>query len=163
MAVMSRSALLGTILIALGISSCVSGPSTEPGASAQPPAATGSAGPESCQPASLALDDRLQSALSVRGAYVSNLHVAPATDLADRSLGVAEPWWAAGRINGAGVKPEAGVWLWDGSATGPDATVLSANASAARYFAFADADPQLASQSSVVAALLVCVGPMPDP
>jgi hypothetical protein len=160
---MSRGVLLGTALITLAAASCVQSPPVGPGTSTDSPSATGPAVPASCQSASQVLEDRLQSALLVRGAYVSNLYVAPATDLADGLLGIADPRWAAGRINGAGVGPEAGVWLWDGSATGPDATVLSANASAARYFSFADADSQLASRSDVVSALLDCVGPMPEP
>lgn len=161
MALMSSSALLGTALIALGVSSCLPGLSMEPGASAPSPTESGSAEP--CQPASQGLADRLDAALLVRGAYVSNLYVAQAADLSDSSLGLADPWWAAGRINGASLRPEVGLWLWDGSATGPTVTVISANAAASRYFAFDVADPQLAAGSSVAATVRACVGPTPEP
>jgi hypothetical protein len=116
-----------------------------------------------CQPADQALVDRLDAALQVRGAYVSNLYVAPAGELEGSLPALGSPWWAAGRINGAGAQPEVGVWAWDGSASDACPTVLSANASAVRYFPFSAVDPQLASASPVVAALLACVGPLPEP
>ena len=78
-------------------------------------------------------------------------------------MGLADPWWAAGKVNGVGVRPEAGIWLWDRASDGTAAVILSANASASRYFGFQSADAGLAASSGIAASLLDCVGPMPEP
>lgn len=182
---MSRGAWLGPAVVLLASTACLaqpagprgseqpspaptaspapSGPSAPSGSSVAS-AAPGSSGPQGpCADAPKALADRLAAALLVRGAYVSNLYGAPAPDLAEPPDGFDDPWWAAGRINGAGVGPEVGVWLWDRTADGGVGTVLSANASASRYFSFDAADPSLAFASQAVSTLVDCVGPMPEP
>lgn len=117
----------------------------------------------SCEDAAPALADRLSGELVVRGAYVSNLFVARADDLAEPPSGFEDPWWAGGKITGAGVRPEVGIWLWDHVVNGEVGMVLSGNASASRYFSFDVVDPSLASASEIVSALVDCVGPMPEP
>lgn len=116
-----------------------------------------------CEDAPAALADRLDGELLVRGAYVSNLFVAKAQDLPEPPTGFEEPWWAAGKITGAGVRPEVGTWLWERTAKGEVGMVQSANASASRYFNFDVVDPSLAEASPIVGALVDCVGPMPEP
>ena len=162
---MTRIAWLGPAVVTLVVTSCQPAFSTGADASDQPtPPGSRSMVPAApCEPGQPTFVEQLDAALPERGAYVSNLYVAPATDVADPTLGLTDPWWAAGKVNGMGVRPEAGIWLWDRAADGTAAVILSANASASRYFGFQAADASLADSSATAAALLDCVGPMPEP
>jgi len=156
---MTRSALLGLATVLFLVSSCLAGPKSP----AVSPAASerAASSPSACQDAPQALLDRLGTGLGVRGAYVSNVSVAPADDLGTLR-DFSDPWWVAGRINGVGVRQEVGVWLW--SHGGADAgAIRSANASSGRYFDYQQIDGSLASSSRVVMALIDCVGPIPQP
>lgn len=156
---MMRAIFVGPAAILVVLSSCLAdGSSTPP-----TPSAPESAGPSGCdQDAAQHLVDRLNEGLVVRGAYVSNVYAAPADDLQTVPPGFTDAWWGAGKVNGTGLRPEIGIWLWDRDAS-DKAGVRSANATSTRYFEFSPIDLSFAASSQVVAALVDCVGPMPGP
>jgi hypothetical protein len=176
---MNKGVWLGPAVLLLATSACRAGQSppaavdqpsptsagvsTSTGASTPSEAVASSEPDGRCAEAPTALGDHLSGGLLVRGAYVSNLYIAPAQDLTEPPSGFGDPWWAAGKITGTGVRPEVGIWLWDRVAAAGVGMVLSANASASRYFRFDALDPPLASASQTARTLVDCVGPMPEP
>jgi hypothetical protein len=92
---------------------------------------------EGCREAPRAIVEQLEGGIIVRGATLSNLYVSRVgtTDGGSASLApfVNQGWWVAGKVTGAGVRPEIGVWIVSGISGPGAAQVIAANAAAGRY------------------------------
>lgn len=169
----SRNVVLAILLAGL-VTSCArflaSGPeaSGEASASASPvvPSAGGQLSPGACQPAPAWLRTALQNGLLVRGATLGEAFIGPASNFSSGPAAVmsgsfGNAWWAAARINGAGVRPENGLWLTDRTQAGASGEIFGANPTAVRYSEWGQggSDPIVGEGSQAV---LDCMTPIPE-
>jgi hypothetical protein len=159
---------LGLLVIAGGIllSSCtwVQLPGANPSGSSPSPAPTGS--PASCEPAPAWLIAVIQEGIVVRGATLSNMYVTQASGLSGgpaelKADAFASAWWVAGRINGAGVRPELAVWLTNRTAQDEDGEILAVDAAAQRYSEWGR-DSVEPIRGEGLEEVRSCVGPIPE-
>jgi hypothetical protein len=163
-------AVLGTMLIGTSCSLFGgSAPGRSEGAQASPGAASshGSGGSSMapCQPAPDWLVTAVTKGLAVTGATLSEVYVGPASvtsgppDVMSSRPGPA--WWIVAKINGAGVRPAAAVWVTNRTAPGTSGEIFAANASALRYSTFGQGG-QIPIRGDGQEAVLACLSPIPE-
>ena len=119
-----------------------------------------------CEAAPGWLVSALEDGLAVRGATLSEIYIGeawgftsgPATVM---SAEFVPAWWIVAKINGAGVRPEAAVWVSNRTGAGTAGTIFGANPSAIRYTKFGQGGSNPirgAGQEQV----LVCLTPIPE-
>jgi hypothetical protein len=121
--------------------------------------------PATCQPAPDWLVTVLQDGIVVRGATLSNVNVLPADGFSSgppelQTGAFAAAWWVAGKISGAGVRPEVALWLTNRTRQDQDGQILAVDAAAQRYSGFAR--PSDAISGSGMDEVRACVGPIPE-
>lgn len=123
-----------------------------------------SAGAGGCTAAPDWLRQAVQDGLVVRGATIAGIFVGPAGPFTSGSGPVmgsefASASWIAARIDGAGVRPEVGLWVAD--SIEPGLTLFAANSAALRYSAWGQggSDPIRGEGSQAV---IDCIGPIPE-
>jgi len=115
-----------------------------------------------CQSAPAWLASALERSLTPRGATISRAFIAHAVEL-DGTDGVNRAWLVAAVINGAGVRPELGLWRTDVLDPGSIPSLRSVNAAAQRYSSLPAGDRGRPPDSGAVAVLATCVGPLLEP
>ncbi len=153
-----------SLLAGLILSACSQNGAASPiGGSGASEPAPGGTGTGTCAPASAALVSLLQAGVVVRGATLSNVQVVAAPRLdtqSDATPPFAHGWWVAGKLTGAGVRPEVVVWLLSEIDAPRSAKVVAANAAAQRYSRWSSPGGALFTGPGLDA-VVSCVGPMP--
>lgn len=128
------------------------------------PGPSGSSGP--CEQAPEWLVAAIQEGLAVRGATLSNMYVRAASGVSGgppelQTDVFASAWWVAGRINGAGVRPEPAVWLTNRTSRVSEGEFFAVDAAAQRYSEWGrpSGEPIRGDGLEDVRA---CVGPIPE-
>jgi hypothetical protein len=121
--------------------------------------------PGDCAPAPDWLVTVLQDGIVVRGATLSNVNVLTANGFSSgppelQTDAFAASWWVAGKISGAGVRPEVALWLTNRTAQDQDGQILAVDAAAQRYSGFTR--PSEAISGSGMNEVGACVGPIPE-
>jgi hypothetical protein len=111
------------------------------------------------------LTPAIERGLAVPGATLGRVVTLPAPGLTGLPSDVSAddfvaPAWVAGVINGAGVRPQIGLWVVSQLGAESRAILVSANATAARYWR-GPAGSGLGGDGQ--AAALACIGPVPEP
>ena len=141
-----------------------------PGASSEVPATASpraGASAAACRAAPAAVVSLLRSGLVVRGATLSNLF-ATRLGTPEEGSGASIPpfalhgWWIAGKITGAGVQPEVGVWVVSSIEAPRTSEVLAANAAAERYTRWSGVGTGQVTGPGLDA-VVACVGFIPSP
>jgi len=140
-------------------------------ASPEPPTAESTSqalpSPEPCQQAPDWLVTRLAQGLLVRGSSLSEVYIGVASDFTSGPAVVLTAefmpaWWVAAKINGAGIRPEIGLWVAGPIHSGSFGQLFGANAAAQRYtkWGSGSSDPIRGMGSESV---LACLAPIPEP
>ena len=101
-----------------------------------------------------------------RGSYLSEVYVGTASDFTSGPAAVltdefAPAWWVAAKINGAGVRPEAGLWVAGPIHDSKADYLFTANAAANRYTKWGSGVSIRFWKGSDV--VLACLTPIPKP
>jgi len=122
---------------------------------------------EPCQQAPDWLVARLRQGLLVRGSSLSEVYVGVASNFTSGPAIVltaefTPAWWVVAKINGAGIRPEIGLWVAGPIHSGSFGQLFGANAAAQRYTTWGsrDLDPIRGTGSE---AILACLTPIPEP
>jgi len=159
-----RQALLA-IGIAVVLSACAAGASPGSGeASGGPAGASQAVGV--CEPAPDWLIVVLQDALVVREATLSNVYVLRADGFSSgpaqlQTTEFESAWWVAGKISGAGVRPEIATWLTNRTSRDQAGQILSVDAAAQRYSTW-ESDQGQPIIGPGISDVRACVGPIPE-
>jgi hypothetical protein len=134
------------------------------GAPASDGSNTASLGP--CQPAPDWLVSALQDGLVVRGATLSEVYAGEASSFSSGpeqvlSASFAQAWWIVAKINGAGVRPEAAIWVTNRTQAGTAGDIFAANPAALRYSEWGQGG-SIAIRGDGQDALLACLTPIPE-
>jgi len=117
---------------------------------------------DACVAAPRWLAAAIERSLTPPGATLSGVFVMRAPEL-DPAGGPGEAWLAAAAINGAGVRPEAGIWLIDGLDPGSVPSLRAMSVPAQRYSSLPRGDRSRLLGSQTVRVLTGCIGPIPEP
>jgi hypothetical protein len=150
------------------LSACGSGGSRDsepPGSTASPAADASSVA--GCEPAPAWLVAVIQDGIVVRGATLSNMYVMQASGFTSgpaelQTDAFASAWWVAGKLSGAGVRPEIAVWLTNRTSENQDGQILAADAPARRY-SEGGSTAEEAIRGAGLEDVRQCVGPIPEP
>lgn len=132
--------------------------------SGSPQGGAPSVGP--CQAAPGWLVTLLQGGLAVRGATLTEMYIGEAWGFSSgppavMSAEFASAWWIVAKINGAGVRPEAAVWVTNRTGPVKTGTIFGANPAAVRYSKFGDGGSSpIRGQGQEDA--LACLTPIPQ-
>lgn len=101
----------------------------------------------------------------MRGATLSDVYIRPTDGFSSgppelQTREFASAWWVAGKISGAGVRPEIGTWLTNRTSQEREGEILSVDAAAQRYSSWQAPDEPIRGPGS--AELRACVGPIPE-
>jgi hypothetical protein len=118
-----------------------------------------------CQPAPDWLISAVTEQLAVAGATLSEVYVAPASITSGTPEVMSElfkpAWWVVAKINGAGIRPEIGVWVTNRIAPGTSGDIFGANAAAVRYSRSGQRG-QTPIRGDGQEAILGCLTPIPE-
>lgn len=121
--------------------------------------------PADCTDAPTWLVDTISHGILVRGAYVSNVYVGPASGFTSGPPDLftdafADAWWVAGRLNGVEVQPALGVWVTNRTAPDAAGEIFAVNAAAIRYTEWGEGvSNRIVGEG--LEPVQACVGPMP--
>lgn len=170
--------ILGLVCILSG--ACVKAWESSPAANSQPSLGTetmnesfspGDPGGSStstapCTDAPSWLVDAIGDGILVRGAYLSNVYIGPASgftsgppELLSDAFG--EAWWVAARLNGAEVQPVLAVWVTNRTTPNAAGQIYAANPAASRYTEWG-AGVSAPIVGDGLQNVQSCVGPMPS-
>jgi hypothetical protein len=121
--------------------------------------------PGDCAPAPDWLVAVLQQGIVVRGATLSNVFVVTASTFESgpselQGDAFASAWWVAGKISGAGVRPEVALWLTNRTTVDQDGEIFAVDAAAQRYSHFTRPSQVISGPGMDEAR--DCVGPIPE-
>lgn len=155
---------LGGTVILGACGSGVSRDTGQPGSTAS--VAAGASSVAGCEPAPAWLVAVIQDGIVVRGATLSNMYVMGASGFTSgppelQTDAFASAWWVAGKVSGAGVRPEVAVWLTNRTSQDKDGQIFAADAPARRY-SEGGSTAEEAIRGAGLEAVRRCVGPIPE-
>ena len=102
----------------------------------------------------------------VREATLSNVYMLPATSFSSgppelETDAFAAAWWVAGKISGAGVRPEVAAWLTNRATEDASGEIFAVDAAAQRYSNWRH-DAANPINGDGLDQVRACVGPIPE-